>query len=134
MVFKTGRDVPGDGSLTAQNVDSGRGEKNFVGNPLNRRPGPLSPASLSALLGFEKGNNLVFQTQFRVYEEKGQVRNEVLEPAHKFMDLIALDIFGGGGFHFHIEEAALQGGNDVIVPPEASAFAAQAIKRRTGEF
>ena len=88
----------GDGPLAAQNIDSGRNEENFVRNPLNRQPGPLIPAPLSALLGFEKRNDLIFQPQFRVYEEKGQMRNEVLEAAHKLMDLIAFDIFGGEDF------------------------------------
>ena len=103
MVFKTGRDVPGDGPLAAQNIDAWRNEENFVSKPLNGQPDSRIQAPLSVLLGFEKGNNLVFQTQFRVYEEKGQVRNEILEPAHKLMDLTALDIFGGRGFHFHVQ-------------------------------
>ena len=73
MMFEAGGDVFRDGSLAAQDIDSRRGEEDFVRDPLDRKRWPMIPAPLGEPLGFEDGDDLIFQTQFRVHKKERQV-------------------------------------------------------------
>ena len=73
MMFEAGGDVFCDGSFAAQDIDARGGEEDFVREPLDRKRWPAISAPLGEPLGFEDGDDLVFQSQFRVHKKERQV-------------------------------------------------------------
>jgi len=77
MMPKTGGYIPHDGPFTPQDVDPRRSKEDFIADFLDRRRVPVVPSARGEKLDFEKGDNLILETKFRIHKKQGQVGEQV---------------------------------------------------------
>ena len=77
MMPETGAHILHDGPFTPQDVNLRRSKEDFLGDLLNRRRFPVVPMAQGEKLSFEKGDNFIPETEFRIHKKQGQVREQV---------------------------------------------------------
>jgi len=134
MMTETNPNILYDGSFATQDVDSRGGKKNFFPDFLNGKKIAIFWKTQGGKLGLEEGDDFIFQPEFRVHEEKGQVGEQIFQPSQKRMNLLSLDVLRGRGLDFYIHQPPLQESHHVVVSPKATPFTAQPIQSGTGKF